>query len=134
MRKFTIDYLNFYIWERALNFGINASFDAKYGWKQTGEKAGIINITEAYITNDEKHTEFSKELHDYVYTYTQTQDVKRGIQVLRCYSTHSNEQETSSQHMYRNQCLLRHGEVSRRSRLEKSGRRSRNQCAKNCSC
>jgi hypothetical protein len=52
---------------------------------------------------------FSKGLHNYAYTYVHIQDIEKGLQALWGYSTHLNEHETSSQHMYRNQCLLRYG-------------------------
>jgi hypothetical protein len=40
------------------------------------------------------------------------QGVKKGLQVLRGYRTHLNEQNIPSQHMFRNQCLLRYGRCS----------------------
>jgi hypothetical protein len=36
----------------------------------------------------------------------------KGLQALKGYSTHLNEQESPNQHMSRNQCLLRYGRVN----------------------
>jgi hypothetical protein len=37
----------------ALNFGLGASFDNMQDWEGILEKAGEVNSTKAYITNDE---------------------------------------------------------------------------------
>jgi hypothetical protein len=42
-----------YSWEMALNVGLDASLDNMQDWKGIREKAGEVNSTKAYITNDE---------------------------------------------------------------------------------
>jgi hypothetical protein len=50
---FPVDYLTTrYSWEIALNVGLDVSFDNMQDWKGIREKAGEVNSTEVYITND----------------------------------------------------------------------------------
>jgi hypothetical protein len=41
-----------YLWEMAVNIGLDMSFDNMWDWKGIREKATEVNSTEAYITND----------------------------------------------------------------------------------
>jgi hypothetical protein len=52
---------------------------------------------------------FIFEMSDGVLEYFSIQSVKKFLQALRGYSTHLNEQKGPSQHMSRNQRLLRYG-------------------------
>jgi hypothetical protein len=48
--------------------------------------------------------------------------LEKGLQALRGYSTCLNEKKSPSQHMSRNQCLLRYGRVFEKFAYEKSGK------------